>query len=147
MSKISVNDPEQYEKFFCTARIDGVSTLGGKVDMRSFTNLKEFELSNHGITELKNYPADQLEIFRVFNNNIQDELKPFGENIREIKIFNDSNTPLFGGGIARRDPSNSFTGDLREIIAKCKDSLVYFDAHSEVATKNNLRSSTFSERF
>ena len=138
MSKISVNDPEQYEKFFCTARIDGISTLGGKVDMRSFTNLKEFEISNHGITELKNYHAEQLEIFRVFNNNIQDELKPFGENVREIKIFNDNDTPLFGGGIARRDPSNSFTGDLREIIAKCKDSLVYFDAHSEVATKNNL---------
>ena len=54
MSRIATENAEQYEKFLCTSPVSGVSSLGGKVDMRDFVNLKELEISNHGITELKN---------------------------------------------------------------------------------------------
>lgn len=137
MAKISANDPEQYEKFFCTGRQNGQISLGGKVDLRKFTNLKDLEITNHGITELKNYPSEQLEIFRVFNNNIQDELKPFGKKTREIKIFNDDMT-VFTSGSSKRSVSNSFTGNLSNIIKDCKDALTHFEAHSDVSTKNDL---------
>ena len=135
MPEISVNHAEQLRKISIRAEADGEEALGGSVDMKDFVNLEELEISNHGISSIKNYRPEQLEVFKVQNNHIKDELGKFGSRLRIVEIFNDDTCTPLGDDLS----SNSFTGDLRSIILDCKDYLNVFDAHSDNATvKNDL---------
>ena len=135
MPEISVNHAEQLRKISIRAEVDGEEALGGSVDMKDFVNLEELEISNHGISAIKNYRPEQLEVFKVQNNDIKDELEEFGSRLRILEIFNDDTCTPLGNDLS----SNSFTGDLRSIILNCKDYLNVFDAHSDNATvKNDL---------
>ena len=135
MPEISVNHAEQLRKISIRAEVDGEEALGGSVDMKDFVNLEELEISNHGISSIKNYRPEQLEVFKVQNNHIKDELGKFGSRLRIVEIFNDDTCTPLGNDLS----SNSFTGDLRSIILDCKDYLNVFDAHSDNATvKNDL---------
>lgn len=134
MPEISVNHANQIRRLKVSTRPSVDDALGGSVDMERFVNIEEIEITNHGISSIENYYPEQLQIFSVQNNNIKQELPTFGEDLRILQIYNDDTATPLGAS-----PSNSFSGNLREIISNCHKSLTVLDASSSsISSKNDL---------